>query len=65
MCKYCAEYGTAVLPLQGKRHNAVPFRCAENGTVDFLNITNFVLEVSHFCDDLKSDPLSPLRLSIL
>ena len=65
MCKDCAECGTAVLLLWGKRHNAVLFSCAENGTVEFLNMTIFVLEDSHFCDDLKSDPLSPLRLSIL
>ena len=63
--KYCAEYGTSMLWLWGKRRNAVLFSCAESGTCKFLNMTNFVLEASHFYSDLKSDPLSPLRLSIL
>jgi len=65
MLNYCAECGTFVLCLWGKRHNAAPFRCAESGTVKFINMTNFVLEGSHFCGDLNSDPFSPLRLSIL
>lgn len=65
MLNNCAESGTVVLCLWGKRHNTALFHCAESGTVRFVNMTNFVLEVSHFGEDLNSDPLSPLRLSIL